>query len=136
QHNHLRFLVGSLLDKQPFSVQAPFLGTCTVLPKPTSLDAVPWVQRDPAQPKRELDGDEPLARNFIAALLKVLSTPTPQVRATLVGMENGESLLEAMLAFAADEEILHSGRTLFRDHLTVRPNLSATLKLQAKRMRP
>jgi len=136
QHNLLRFLIGSLLDKQPFSVKAPFLGTCTVLPKPTSLDAVPWVQRDPAQPKRELDGDEPLARNFIDGLLKVLSTPTPQVRATLVGMENGESLLEAMLAFAADEEVLHSGRTLFRDHVTARPNLSAVVKLQAKRMRP
>jgi len=136
QHTLLRFLIGSVLNKYPFSVKAPFLSTCAVLPKPNSLDAVPWVQRDPAQPKRELDGDQPLARNFIDALLKVLSTPAQQVRSTLVAMQNGESLLEAMLAFAADEEMLHSGRWLFRDHLVARPNLSATVKLQAKRMRP
>ncbi len=132
----IHFLVASLLDKLPFTVKAPFLAECAVRPKATSLDAVPWVQRDPAQPKRELDGDEPLARNFIAALLDVLSTPTAQVRGQLVAMQNGESLLEAMLAFAADEEVLHSGRALFRDHLTARPNLSATIKAQAKRMRP
>ena len=132
----LHMLVASLLDKQPFAMKSPFLATCAVRPKPTSLDAVPWVQRDPAQPSRELDGDEPLARNFIAALLDVLSTPTAQVRASLVAMENGESLLEAMLAFAADEEVLHSGRSLFRDHLAARPNVSATTKAQAKRLRP
>jgi hypothetical protein len=132
----LNLLVASLLDKQPFSVQPVFLSTCAVRPKPTSLDAVPWVQRDPAQPKRELDGDQPLARNFIATLLEVLSKPTASVRASLVAMENGESLLEAMLAFAADEEVLHSGRSLFRDHVATRPNVSATVKLQAKRMRP
>jgi hypothetical protein len=132
----LHFLVASLLEKQPFTMKAPFLATCAVRPKPTSLDAVPWVQRDPAQPKRELDGDQPLARNFIATLLEVLSTPTPQIRASLIAMENGESLLEAMLAFAADEEVLHSGRSLFRDHLAARPNVSVTIKQQAKRMRP
>jgi hypothetical protein len=51
-------------------------------------------------------------------------------------MQTGESLLEAMLGFAADEEVLHSGRSFFRDHLLGRPNLSATIKAQAKRMRP
>lgn len=130
------FLVASLLDKHPFAVKAPFLAECAVRPKPTSLDAVPWVQRDPAQPKRELDGDEPLARNFIATLLEVLSKPSSQVRGKLVAMENGESLLEAMLAFAADEEVLHSGRTILRDHIVARPNLSTTIKAQAQRMRP
>ena len=132
----IHFIVASLLDKFPFTVKAPFLAECAVRPKATSLDAVPWVQRDPAQPKRELDGDELLARNFIAALLDVLSAPTSQVRGKLVAMQNGESLLEAMLAFAADEEVLHAGRWLFRDHLLARPNLSATIKEQAKRMRP
>jgi hypothetical protein len=136
QRLFIEFIVASLLDKQPFTVKSPFLAECAVRPKPWSLDAVPWVQRDPAQPKRELDGDEPLARNFIAALLDVLSTPTNQIRAALTAMENGESLLEAMLAFAADEEVLHSGRSIFRDHLVTRPNVSATIKLQAKRMRP
>jgi hypothetical protein len=132
----LHFLVASLLDKYPFSIKSPFLATCAVRPKPTSLDVVPWVQRDPAQPARELDGDQPLARNFIESLLQSLSQPTAQVRSFLIAMENGESLLEAMLAFAADEEVLHSGRSLFRDHIALRPGLSVTIKAQAKRMRP
>ena len=51
-------------------------------------------------------------------------------------MQNAESLLAAMLAFAADEEVLQSGRTLFRDHVTKRPNVSDTVKLQVKRLRP
>ena len=96
----LHFLVASLLHKQPFNFKSPFLATCAVRPKPTPLDAVPWVQRDPAQPIRSSMGDQPLARNFIAALLQILSQPTAQVRSALVAMENGESLLEAMLAFA------------------------------------
>nr|MBA2301509.1 hypothetical protein [Acidobacteriota bacterium] len=132
----LHLLVASLLEKHPSSIKSPFLATCGVRPKPTSLDAVPWVQRDPAQPARELDGDEPLARNFIAALLDVLSSPTPQIRRSLVAMQNGESLLEAMLAFAADEEVLHSGRSVFRDHVAARPNVSAAIKAQASRLRP
>jgi hypothetical protein len=136
QRQLLYLLLGSLLNKYSSPVKVPFIGTCGVRPRFHSLDAVPWVQRDPAQPKRELDGDEPLARNFIAALLEVLSHPTDLIRPTLVGMQNGESLLEAMLAFAADEEVLHSGRLFFRDHLLGRPNLSAMIKAQAKHLRP
>ena len=132
----LRILVESLLEKEPFSVRAPFLASCAVRPEPISLDAVPWVQRDPAQPRRELAGNQPLARNFIAALLQVLSRPKSQLRAPLVAMQNGESLLEAMLAFAADEEVLHSGRLLFRDHVASRPNVSAAIKAEARRLRP
>lgn len=132
----LHFLVASFLEKYPFNLKSPFLATCAVRPKPTSLDAVPWVQRDPAQPARELDGAQPLARNFIEALLQILSQPNSKVRSALVAMENGESLLEAMLAFAADEEILHSGRTIFRDHIVARPGLSAVIKAQAARVRP
>jgi hypothetical protein len=136
QGEFLHLLVSSLLGKHPFAVQRAFLSMCAVRPKPTSLDAVPWVQRDPAQPKRELDGDQPLARNFIAALLEVLSRPTAQVRAALVAMQNGESLLEAMLAFAADEEVVHAGRTLLRDHVALLPNVTQALKAQARRLRP
>ncbi len=132
----LHLLVADLLEKHPASIRSPFLATCAERPKPTPLDAVPWVQRDPAQPKRELDGDRPLARNFIATLLDLLSNPASEIRAQLVAMENGESLLEAMLAFAADEEVLQSGRLLFRDHVASRPNLSATIKAQARRLRP
>jgi hypothetical protein len=42
-----------------------------------------------------------------------------------------------MLAFAADEEVLHSGRTLFRDHVDGAPKPERDeVKAQAKRMRP
>ena len=77
----IHFIVASLLDKFPFTVKAPFLADVRCPPESDVARRVPWVQRDPAQPKRELDGDEPLARNFIAALLDVLSAPTSQVRA-------------------------------------------------------
>jgi hypothetical protein len=129
-------LMASFLRKWPAGVRAPFLAACAVRPQATPLDAVPWVQRDPAHPRQELDGDQPLARNFIASLLDILSRPAAQIRKPLTAMENGESLLEAMLAFAADEEVLHSGQALFRDHLSRRPNLSAAIKAQATRIRP
>lgn len=132
----LQLLVESLLDKQPFSTKAPFLATCAVRPKAHSLDAVPWVQRDPAHPQQELPGDQPLAVNYITGLLDLLSRPTGQLRGALTAMQDADSLLAALLAFAADEEVLQSGRALFRDHVAKRPNVSATLKLQAKRLRP
>ena len=132
----LHLLVESLLEKQPFSTKAPFLATCAVRPKSHSLDAVPWVQRDPDHPKQEVPPDRPLATNYIQALRQLLSQPTNTIRGPLVAMQNAESLLAAMLAFAADEEVLQSGRALFRDHVAKRPNLSAAVKLQAKRLRP
>ncbi|HEY9023975.1 MAG TPA: hypothetical protein VIP05_06720, partial [Burkholderiaceae bacterium] len=131
----LRGLVADLLEQQPFQVKAPFLAMCAVRPKPHPLDAVPWVQRNPAQPATELDGDVPLARNYIATLLQLLSQPTSSLRAPLTAMQNGESLLEAMLGFAADEEVLQSGHRLFYDHLQGIAGLSAQVKAQASRLR-
>jgi hypothetical protein len=131
----IRMLVEGLLDRQPFSTKAPFIASCAVRPKPHSLDAVPWIQRDPAHPQRELDGPVPLARDYIAALLSLLSQPSNSWRAALGEMQNAESLLEAMLAFAADEELLHGGRRLFYDHLQSSPLVSADVKLRAKNMR-
>ena len=129
-------LIQSLLDKQPFSTQAPFLATCTVIPKPHSLDAVPWVQRDPEHPKQELPDNRELTPNYIATLQQLLSQPTSQIRAAITAMQDADSLLAAMLAFAADEEVLQSGRGLFLKHVIERTNLSAVMKTEAKRLRP
>ena len=117
QHLVMAGLLSDLLDGQIPANKVPFLATCGVRPKPHALDAVPWVQRNPDQPQSELDGAVPLARNFIATLRQLLSTPTGNLRGPLTAMQNGESLLEAMLGFAADEEVLQSGHDLFYGHL-------------------
>jgi hypothetical protein len=132
----LTLLVQSLLGKQPFSTQAPFLATCAVRPKPHSLDAVPWVQRDPDHPAQELPAERTLEANYIAELLQLLSQPASQVRSKITAMQDSDSLLAAMLAFAADEEMLQSGRGLFLKHVLERSSLSAALKTEAKRLRP
>ncbi|HJV70076.1 hypothetical protein [Ideonella sp.] len=132
----LTLLVQSLLGKQPFSTQAPFLATCAVRPKPHSLDAVPWVQRDPDHPQQELPAERTLTPNYIAQLLQLLSQPSAQVRAQITAMQDADSLLAAMLAFAADEEMLQSGRGLFLKHVLERTTLSAALKAEATRLRP
>ena len=131
----LRGLIGELLHQGLFDTQVPFLSTCAVRPKPHTLDAVPWVQRDPALPGAELDGRVPLARNYIASLLQLLSQPTSNLRAPLAAMQNGESLLEAMLGFAADEEILQSGNELFYNHLQGNGALGIEVRAQAQRLR-
>lgn len=127
------FMVADLLNRWPSKL--PFIAMCGVLPKPHSLDAVAWVQRDPANPKQELAPAQRLARDFIATLVQLLSTAGPDPRAALLQMQNAESLLEALLAFAADEEVLASGRSLFYSHLDKSPRLSAAIKSSARQMR-
>ena len=127
-------LIADLLNKQSFQGKAPFLALCAVRPKPHGMDAVPWVQRDLDQPQRELDGPVPLKRNYIASLLDLLSQPASSIRTALGAMQNGESLLEAMLGFAADEEVLKSGHALFHGHLQGIATLSETVKLQMSRV--
>lgn len=131
----IQFMVADLLGKQPFSVRSPFLAACAVRPKPNPLDAVAWVQRDPDDPKREVAPDQPLARDYIGTLLTLLSTANADPRSALQQMANADALLEALLAFAADEEVLHSGRELFYGHLDKSPLLSAAAKLAARNMR-
>jgi hypothetical protein len=91
----------SLLSGRPPFAQTPFLASCLVRPKPHSLDAVPWVQRDPANPTRERDDAARLAPDYLGALYALMTTPTANLRAPLVAMQNAESLLEALLAVAA-----------------------------------
>jgi hypothetical protein len=135
QHLVLAGLITDLLDGQVPANKVPFIATCGVRPKPHALDAVPWVQRDPAQPQRELDGDVALQRNFIASLVLLLGSPTGSLRASLTAMENGESLLEAMLGFAADEELLQSSHDLFYGHLKGLATVSLEAKASAQRFR-
>ncbi len=127
------FMIADLLNRWPSKL--PFVALCGVLPKPHSLDVVAWVQRDPANPKQELAPAGKLARDFIAALVQLLSTAGQDPRAALLQMQNAESLLEALLAFAADEEVLASGRKLFYSHLDKSPLLSAAVKASARHMR-
>lgn len=132
----LTLMLQSLLGKQPFSTQAPFLATCGVRPKAHSLDAVPWVQRDPEHPQQELPAGRLLAANYIEQLLGLLSQPRAQVRGQIAAMQDADSLLAAMLAFAADEELQQSARGLFLKHVLERTTLSAVMKAEATRLRP
>ena len=131
----LKGLIADLLEHQLPQAKLPFLALCGVRPKPHALDAVPWVQRNPDQPQTELDGNIELARNFIASLLQLLSTASGNLRGPLTAMQNGESLLEAMLGFAADEEVLQSGHSLFYEHVQSLVAVSAEVKLAAQRFR-
>ena len=135
QHLVLAGLLDDLLDGQIPANKVPFIATCGVRPKPHALDAVPWVQRNPDQPASELDGDAALARNFITTLRQLLSAPTGNLRGPLTAMQNGESLLEAMLGFAADEEVLQSSHDLFYGHVKGLATVSAVLKDTAQRFR-
>jgi hypothetical protein len=135
-----KFMAASLeqlLIGKPAKATLPFVATCTVVPKANSLNGVPWVMRDPANAARELEGDAmlPADGNFIAALLKILTTPATNVRAQILARQNALSLLEAMLAFAADEEFLNAGERLLRTHLQSLPNFTAPMKVAAQRMR-
>lgn len=127
------FMIADLLNRWP--AKLPFVALCGVRPKPHSLDAVAWVQRDPANPKQEIAPALKLAQDYIGALIQLLSTAGADPRAALVQMQNAESLLEALLAFAADEEVLASGRKLFYDHLDKSAVLSPALKASARQMR-
>lgn len=128
------FMVADLLDRWPSRM--PFIALCGVRPKAHSLDAVAWVQRDPANPKQELPPAARLARDYLAALLQLLSSAGQDPRAALVAMQDADSLLEALLAFAADEELLASGRRLFYGHLDRQTLLSPAAKAAALRLRP
>jgi hypothetical protein len=130
-----KLTIGTLLQQYPFGKRTPFISGCYLQPKAHSLDAVAWVQRDPANPKQELAPEAALARNFIAAILAALSNSSASPRAALLAMQNAESLLEALLAFAADEEVLASSRRLFYGHIDKSRLLSAEFKSAARQMR-
>ena len=130
----LRGLMGQLLSRKSAAVQVPYLSLCAMRPKQNSLDAVPWVQRDPDQPQREREGMALLQPNYIATLHSHLGDPASDLRARIVPMQNGSSLLEAMLAFAADEEILQSGHALFYEHVQNSTTVSPLVKAQFQRM--
>lgn len=128
-------LVSDLLQRFALAKRAPFIAACAVRPKPHSLDAVAWIQRDPAHPKQELSPSARLVNDYIAGLVTLLSKTTLDPRAALVAMQDAESLLAALLAFAADEEVLASGRKLFYKHLDLSVLVSDKVKLAARHMR-
>lgn len=131
----MRLVTETLLDGKPGQLKQPFLATCAVKPKPHPLDAVPWVQRDPDHPQRERPDAARLAPDYLATLIELLGRPTAEIRRPLVAMQAGESLLEAMLAFAVDEELTQSGRRLFSSHIQRLPDLAADVKARASHWR-
>ena len=94
----------------------PYFGTLTQDPHPDSLAGVPWVQTGEDDAKTANAALAPAA-NYIAQLLGLIDQPSDSLRAPLAKMQDGNSLLEAMLAMAADEELLKAGEAFFYSHL-------------------
>lgn len=67
------------------------------------LGYVPWVQADPKDKKKARAPQEPLDPPYIAQIHAELGN-SAQAKALLSKHQNGDSLLEAMLAFSAEEE--------------------------------
>lgn len=124
-------LVRELLRKQLGG--APYIATCATTPLAHSMDGVPWVQRDAQGQDR--DGDQALSPNYITTLLSLMRGQGVSPRAKLVAMQNADALLQALLAFAADEELARAGRGLFQQHLATRPGVSASARQRASRWR-
>ena len=124
-------LVRQLLEKQLNGT--PYIATCATTPLAHTLDAVPWVQRDDKGNERE--GDQALNPNYIATLHSLTRGQPTKLRAQLVAMQNADALLQALLAFAADEELTRSGRELFAQHLAKRPGVGAAAKQRARQWR-
>lgn len=82
--------------------------------EPRKMIGVPWVQADDKEPKRERAPSLPLARdangkNYIDAALEALGLPNNQAKGALNAMQSGASLLQQLLAFAAEEEFDRGG---------------------------
>ncbi|MBL8313126.1 MAG: hypothetical protein JNK55_05205 [Rubrivivax sp.] len=77
------------------------------------LAYVPWVQADPGDRKKARAPQEVLDPPYIAQIADELNGN--QAKTALSRRQNGESLLEAMLAFSAEEEFDHSGLRLLDD---------------------
>lgn len=110
-------VVAALLRHWPQAM--PLIAQCVVRPVSHPLDAVAWVQRDPADGRRELPPQAMLAPDYIGALLQRLGEGRTGLRAALQQhIRTSHSLLEALLLCAADHELLDSGLSLLADHLT------------------
>ena len=103
--------------------EPPLIEHVTLDPKDRRLAGVPWVQSDPLDPKRERAAEETLAPNYIKAINDALANEA-QAKNELWKRENGSSLLEALLAFSAEEEFDQSGLRIVIDAVT--PAASAT----------
>jgi hypothetical protein len=75
------------------------------------LGHVPWVQADPTDPRKPRAAHETLDPPYIAGILADLGD-SAAAKARLSARQDGGSLLEAMLAFSAEEEFDQGGRRL------------------------
>ena len=100
------FLISELRLAFPQLPADLLLQQCTLAATDRLLPGMPWVQADPAdknKPPRERGPDDTLEPNYIAAIEQALGD-AGQAKAELSRRQSGPSLLEALLAFAAEEE--------------------------------
>ncbi len=99
------------------------------------LGYVPWVQADPKDKKKARAPHEPLDPPFIAQIHDALGQPNA-AKSLLSGHQDGDSLLEAMLAFSAEEEFDKSATRLVDKALTESVHAASFGKLALSRSTP
>jgi hypothetical protein len=77
---------------------------------PTPMTGVPWIEADPKDAKRERAPHDRLGvdmsgQNYIHGVAGALGLAQQQAKSALNARQSGTSLLESMLAFAAEEEL-------------------------------
>jgi hypothetical protein len=100
------FLMSELRLRFPALPADVLLQQCTLAAADRLLPGVPWVQADPAdqkKPPRERGPNEFLSPNFISAIEQALGD-SAAAKTELSKRQSGPSMLEALLAFAAEEE--------------------------------
>ncbi len=99
------------------------------------LGYVPWVQSDPKDRKKPRAAGDALDPPFIATIEAALGDEA-QAKSKLSQQQNGDSLLEALLAFSAEEEFDRSGLRLVDTALAEGPHAHAKSSLALSKSTP
>jgi hypothetical protein len=99
------------------------------------LGYVPWVQADAKDKKKPRAPSEQLDPPYIAQILDALEKGN-QAKAQLSTHQNGDSLLEALLAFSAEEEFDKSGFRIVDQVLLNSPHAASYGNLALSRATP
>lgn len=99
------------------------------------LGYVPWVQADPDDAKKPRAPQQRLDPPYIQQIHDALGQGG-QAKALLSALQDGDSLLQSLLAFSAEEEFDHGGLSLVDQVLRDGPHAAAQASLALSRATP